>query len=127
MFRPIFLSGALAAAILAGHLAHALPVASVVPDGFPAQGPVQLVHEGHAGGAQASGVVNAVDPAHHTVNLSHGSIKALGWPAMTMDFPASPDVDLTSLKPGMRVDFTLVRASNGMAVDSIRPASASNQ
>jgi Cu/Ag efflux protein CusF len=40
-----------------------------------------LVHEGHSGATQASGTVNAVDPAQHKVNLSHGSIKVLGWPA----------------------------------------------
>ena len=96
MFRRILVGGAFAAAISAGHLAQALAVSSAVPAGFPAGGPVQLVHEGHAGGAEANGVINAVDPAHHTINLSHGSIKALGWPAM------------------------------GMVVDSIRPASASN-
>ena len=127
MLRPILLGGAFAAAILAGYPAHAVSVTPVVPHGFPTRALVQLAHEGHGGGAQASGVLNAVDPAHRTVNLSHGSIKALGWPAMTMDFPASPDVDLAKLKPGMRVEFTLVRASNGMVVDSIRPAPASNQ
>lgn len=127
MFRSVLLGGALAAAILAGHQARATPVVLTAPNGAPTHGPVELVHEGHAGGAQASGLLNAVDPAHHTVNLSHGSIRALGWPAMTMDFPASSDVDLSTLKPGMLVDFTLVRGSNGMVVDSIRPTPASNQ
>jgi len=68
-----------------------------------------------------------VDTAHHTVNLSHGSIKALGWPAMTMDFPVSPDVDLATLKPGMRVNFTLVHGNSGMVVDSIRPLASRGQ
>src|SRR5262249_25944312 len=73
--------------------------------------PLQLVHEGHAGAAQASGVVNTIDAAHRKVNVSHGSIKQLGWPAMTMDFPVSADVDLTTVKPGMKVNFTLVMGS----------------
>ena len=86
-------------------------------------GAVLPVHEGHGGtAAQASGTVNAVDAARHTVNLSHGAIKALGWPAMTTDFPVGPDVDLAAVKPGMRVSFTLVRESGGVVVDTIRPA-----
>lgn len=86
---------------------------------------IELVHEGHSGTVQASGTVNAVDPAHRRVNLSHGSIKALGWPAMTMDFPVAAGVDLAALKPGMRVNFTLVHGpGGGMVVDAIRPASS---
>jgi Cu/Ag efflux protein CusF len=83
----------------------------------------QLVHEGHAGAAHASGVVNTIDAAHRKVNVSHGSIKQLGWPAMTMDFPVSADVDLTTVKPGMKVNFTLVKGSGGAwTVDTLKAA-----
>ena len=83
----------------------------------------QLVHEGHAGAAHASGVVNTIDTAHRKVNVSHGSIKQLGWPAMTMDFPVSADVDLTAIKPGMKVNFTLVKGSGGAwTVDTVAAA-----
>ena len=34
----------------------------------------------------------AVDPKARTVNLSHGPIAALGWPAMTMDFGVAEGV-----------------------------------
>src|SRR5262245_66616285 len=85
--------------------------------------PLQLVHEGHAGAAQASGVVNTIDAAHRKVNVSHGSIRQLGWPAMTMDFPVSADVDLTTVKPGMKVNFTLVKGSGGAwTVDTLKAA-----
>jgi Cu/Ag efflux protein CusF len=88
------------------------------------QHPIHLVHEGHGGAAQASGVVNAVDAAQHKVNLSHGSIKALGWPAMTMDFPVSPGIDLAAVTAGAKVNFTLVRAADGSwVVDTLQPAS----
>src|SRR5262245_64790482 len=43
-----------------------------------------LVHEGHAGATKASGTVDAVDAAKRKVTLSHGAIKSLGWPAMTI-------------------------------------------
>jgi Cu(I)/Ag(I) efflux system periplasmic protein CusF len=85
--------------------------------------PFHLVHEGHTGAAQASGVVNTIDAAQRKVNVSHGSIKQLGWPAMTMDFPVSGDVDLTRVKPGMKVNFTLVKGSGGAwTVDTLKAA-----
>jgi len=82
-----------------------------------------LVHEGHKGATAASGVVNAVDAVQRKVNVSHASIKSLGWPAMTMDFPVSHDVDLSTIKAGARVNFTLVKGTNGAwAVDTLKPA-----
>jgi Cu/Ag efflux protein CusF len=85
--------------------------------------PLHLVHEGHAGAAQASGVVNNVDAVQRKVNLSHGSIKQLGWPAMTMDFPVSTDIDMSILKPGMKINFTLVRGNGGAwTVDTAKPS-----
>ncbi len=126
MFRPILLGGGSLAALFAV-AAQAVPLQASIAADSPGPALVQLIHEGHTGAAQASGTINAVDTAHHTVNLSHGSIKALGWPAMTMDFPASPDVDLATLKPGMRVNFTLVHGNSGMVVDSIRPLASRGQ
>ena len=85
-------------------------------------GAVQLVHEG-SGDAHATGTVNAVDPGQHTINVSHGPIPSLGWPAMTMDFPVAPSVDLKAVKPGSRVNFTLEKGKDGMpVVQSITPA-----
>jgi Cu(I)/Ag(I) efflux system periplasmic protein CusF len=88
-----------------------------------AGGSFHLVHEGHKGATAASGVVNAIDTAQRKVNVSHGSIKSLGWPAMTMDFPVNQDVDLSTVKAGMKVNFTLVKGSNGAwVVDTLKPA-----
>jgi Cu/Ag efflux protein CusF len=86
-------------------------------------GKAQLVHEG-GGDAHATGTVNAVDPAQHKINLSHGAISALGWPAMTMEFPVAPSVDLTRIKPGNRVDFTLEKKGDGgmYEIQSVQPA-----
>lgn len=119
-----FAGVALAAVLAATASAQATPPpASAAANPSGAASMLQLVHEGHTGAVQASGTVNAVDPVRRTVNLSHGSIKALGWPAMTMDFPVAEDVDLAALKPGMGVSFTLVHGnSGGMNVDAIRPA-----
>lgn len=58
----------------------------------------------------ASGKVNSIDPAKHTINITHEPIKALGWPSMTMDFPVNASIDLKAIKPGEKIDFSLGRA-----------------
>lgn len=81
----------------------------------------RLVHDGH-GDAHASGVVNTVDPTQHKINLSHEPIPSIGWPAMTMDFPVAPSVDLSTVKPGSRVNFTIGKGKSGMyEVQSVQP------
>lgn len=85
---------------------------------------VQPVHDGKSD-AHAAGTVNSVDAAQHKINLSHNPIPALGWPAMTMDFPVAPSVDLSRIKPGSRVDFSLEKDKGGMyQVQSVQPAGA---
>jgi Cu/Ag efflux protein CusF len=85
-------------------------------------GNIQPAHDG-GGDAHATGTVNAVDPAQHKINLSHQPIPSLGWPAMTMDFPVAPSVDLSRIKPGSRVSFSLEKGKDGMyQVQSVQPA-----
>lgn len=60
-----------------------------------------------SGSAAATGVVNAVDGAKRSVNVTHQPIKALGWPSMTMDFPVAPSVDLKRLRAGDKIGFHL--------------------
>jgi Cu(I)/Ag(I) efflux system protein CusF len=87
-------------------------------------GEIQMAHEGHAH-AEASGTVNSVDTAAHKINISHGPIKDLGWPPMTMDFPVAPSVNLKSIKPGAKVNFTLEKGDDGMpVVQSVSPSGA---
>lgn len=78
-------------------------------------GKMQMAHESQVHG-QASGTVNSVDAEARKINISHGPIQALGWPPMTMDFPVAPSVDLKSIKPGSRVNFTLKKGDDGMPV-----------
>jgi Cu(I)/Ag(I) efflux system protein CusF len=88
----------------------------------PAAGPVQTVHEGGSD-AHATGTVNKVDAAGHKVNLSHNPIPAIGWPAMTMDFNVAPSVDLSRVKPGTKVNFSIEKDKAGMyQIQSIEPA-----
>lgn len=94
----------------------------------PAISWAQMDHSGHATqtaqpqAAGATGKVNAVDPAKRVVNLSHGPIAALGWPAMTMDFAVAPSVDLKALRPGAEVAFTVGKDAAGMyRIETLTP------
>lgn len=75
--------------------------------------PAFAQHAGHAapaaaatGGVKGTGVVKGVDAKAGTIKIHHGPIAALKWPAMTMDFKASPQV-LAAAKAGKSVTFTL--------------------
>lgn len=66
-----------------------------------------------------TGKVNKVDATKHVVNLTHGPIASLGWPAMTMDFGVAPAVDLSTLKVGDTVSFTVGKANSVYVIDSL--------
>jgi plastocyanin/Cu/Ag efflux protein CusF len=55
----------------------------------------------------AVGKVNSADAAGHTINITHDPIKALNWPKMKMEFSVDPSIDLTNIKNGDAVSFTL--------------------
>ena len=82
----------------------------------------QVAHEGH-NDVHGIGTVNSVDPAGHKLQISHEPIPTIGWPAMTMEFPVAPSVDLRSVKPGTHVNFTIEQAPGGMyEIRSLSPA-----
>ena len=83
---------------------------------------MQMAHEGHAH-AQGTGTVNSVDASGHKINISHGPISAIGFPAMTMDFAVGPSVDLGTVKQGSSVKFTVEEGKDGLyVIQSIAPA-----
>ena len=91
----------------------------------PQHSAMQIAHAGH-NDAHGTGTVNSVDPAQHKVSLSHNPIPEIGWPAMTMEFPVAPSIDLTAIKPGTRVNFTIEQNQGGMyEIRAIAPAGAS--
>jgi Cu/Ag efflux protein CusF len=106
------------------------PVTAAVPAEGHAPYPqhrsdMQMAHAGH-NDAHGTGTVNSVDPTQHKVNLSHNPIPEIGWPAMTMDFPVKPSVDLNAIKPGSRVNFTIEKGQGGMyEIQKIMPAGGS--
>jgi Cu/Ag efflux protein CusF len=103
------------------------PVAAAAPAEDHAPYPqhrseMQMAHAGH-NDAHGTGTVNSVDPAQHKVNLSHNPIPEIGWPAMTMDFPVKPSIDLKTIKPGSHVNFTIEKGQGGMyEIQRITPA-----
>jgi Cu(I)/Ag(I) efflux system periplasmic protein CusF len=69
----------------------------------------------------AAGTVKKVDTAKRTLNLSHGPIPAVNWPAMTMDFAVAPDVDLSALKPGQQVEFKMKGSGMTYTIIDVKP------
>jgi len=67
-----------------------------------------VTHGDTSAGADGEGVINAVDADNRVVNITHGPIPALSWPAMTMDLPVAESVDLDGLQPGNKVRFRVV-------------------
>jgi len=62
-------------------------------------------------GPKGAGRIESVDAKAGTVTIHHGPIAALGWPAMTMTFKATPEA-LKAARPGQTVSFTLKTPEN---------------
>jgi len=59
-------------------------------------------------GTPGHGVIKSVDAQNASINITHDPIPALQWPAMTMDLPVTEEVDLSGVKPGDTVVFTIL-------------------
>ena len=71
--------------------------------------------------ASGTGTVNAI--MERKVNISHGPIPALGWPAMTMDFDLAESATTEGIKVGQTVTFQLrKRADGGYEIESLSPS-----
>lgn len=74
--------------------------------------------EGHAGhkehmeGVHAEATLNAIDGS--TVNVSHGPIPDIGWPAMTMDLGLLDGAKVGDVEPGDSVMLMLEKGTDGM-------------
>ena len=76
-----------------------------------------------AGRHKASGTVQAIDLAGGTVEIEHGAIASLRWPAMTMEFKAKDKALLAGIRRGEAVDFELEPGAPGeFVVTRIAPA-----
>lgn len=71
--------------------------------------------------ASAAGTVESIDAGAGKITLAHGPVDALGWPAMTMGFKATPE-QIASVQPGQSVRFEFT--AEGMAATITRIKSA---
>jgi Cu/Ag efflux protein CusF len=71
--------------------------------------------------ASATGTVTAVNAADRKVTFNHGPIPEIKWPAMKMEFLVAQSVDLSKVKVGDKVRFTLSGSGNAYTVQSIAP------
>ena len=67
-------------------------------------------------GFMAHGIINSVNAAAGTVNITHQPIKALGWPGMTMDFGVQNPSLLKGLAAGKTVNFNVTKDPAGRYV-----------
>ena len=67
------------------------------------------------------GVIKAIDPQAGTVTIQHGPIPAVGWPAMTMTFKATPATLLHGLKVGEKIGFDAKVMGASAEVTAVRP------
>ncbi len=71
--------------------------------------------------ASGTGTVVALNAAGKKVTLDHGPMPDIDWPAMKMEFAVAPSVDLTKVKTGEKVRFTLTGSGKTYTVQSISP------
>ncbi len=103
----------LALAVLAGlTTTTASAQSSASMHGMPKKGAVKV--------GRGSGIVTAIDPKAAKVTIQHGPIAALGWPAMTMSFMATPPALLKTVKVGQRVEFAMRMRGSIAEVTDIR-------
>lgn len=74
--------------------------------------------EGHA--HHASGVVKSVNADKGTVNIQHGPVASLNWPAMTMGFKAKDKKSLQALKPGQKIEFEFVQQGKDYVITKVK-------
>ena len=71
--------------------------------------------------ASATGTVESVNAATGKITLAHGPVEALGWPAMTMGFKATPQ-QIASVQPGQSVRFEFTAKGMEATITRIEPA-----
>ena len=86
-------------------------------------GSIKMEAPGEATEAEAKARINTVNAEAGMVNVDHGPIPEIGWPAMTMDIAVTRRVDLTTVKPGSDVLIKLKKGrDNQFRIVDIAPA-----
>jgi Cu/Ag efflux protein CusF len=72
--------------------------------------------------ASGTGTVTAVNAANRKITFDHGPMPEIKWPAMKMEFPVAASVDLSKVKTGDKVRFTISGSGSSYTVQSISPS-----
>ena len=108
---------AVVAALIAGSLA--IPGASFAQmDNMPMS---KDAPKTAAKSASGTGTVIALNAGGKKITFDHGPMPEIDWPAMKMEFPVAPSVDLSKVKAGDKVRFTLTGSGKIYTVQSISP------
>lgn len=70
---------------------------------------------------QGTGVITAIDAKAGKLTIKHDPIAAIGWPAMTMTFKASPPTLLNAVRIGQTIAFDVKAQGMSGEVTAIRP------
>ncbi len=70
---------------------------------------------------RTTGTVNGVDAQARTANITHGPLKEIGMPGMTMDFPLAPSIDAAELVMGEATFEIMVDGDGRMILQSVSP------
>lgn len=63
--------------------------------------------------ASSTGTVNSVMAGHMMLNITHDPIPDWGWPKMRMDFDVNSSVEISHLKEGDQINFTVMKQTDG--------------
>ena len=99
----------------------------------PALADSMASHKGHdmsmmkpagvTGTIPVNAIINKMNAAKNSVNVSHDPIPVLKWPAMTMDMAVTRRVDLSTIKTGTKVVLSLKQGRDKQyRITEIKPA-----
>lgn len=111
-------------ALLLGMAPVFLSAADVRAQGMnmPGMGEKKAAPKSAAKTATGTGTVTALNAAGRKVTFEHGPMPEIDWPAMKMEFPVAAAVDLSKVKTGDKVRFTLTGSGSSYTVQSISPS-----
>ena len=109
---------ALAAALIAGSLAISSGASFAQMGNMPMS---KDAPKAAAKTAAGTGTVIALNAAGKKITFDHGPMPEIDWPAMKMEFPVASSVDLSKVKTGDKVRFTLTGSGKNYTVQSISP------
>jgi len=66
------------------------------------------------------GVVKDINTSDGVITLVHEPIKSLNWPAMTMGFKVKDKSLMDKVKPGDKMEFTLVQAGKEYLITGMK-------